>query len=618
MCKSAIDFLFHVWRIHPKGKYVCISTKQIRTDDWVDTFIRTGPGLKQRLTQFFAKRDWGRNHHVYFCPNPFSAKSRTKHKATLTKWIHADCDEVNPRNMELKPSVAWETSKGRYAALWLMSQAMRLETTEKVNKHFAYKNDYDKSGWDYPQVLRVPGFPNHKYASKFICRVLWEDWNVKYDIPYIKDETKERSSRDRRSAFQKWEHKIPAKVRSLLKQNYIDKGTDRSKILFFIWHELFKAGINKEDALKIIKNTVWNKFKGRFTEDEQLEAEADKTANNFGFNWQEAGKLEVVRLTDIKEREVEFLWYPYIPKNKLTILEGSPGLGKSLIAMKMAADISKGRKLPGQKTGSQLKVLILEAEDALDDTVKPRLRTLGANTDNIFCVKRTFNLDPDGIDNLSKVIKEYDVDFVIIDPLVAYTPGIDSNKQSDMSPILDHLTEIADELKVTMLIIRHLRKGGAAIAIDEGAGSVRLGASVRSVLQVKNALDGEEGTRAILHIKCNVAKLGKTVEYEIIDGKYPDIEWGELKDYTWDDLKVNGHDSKRGPKSEIKVNVKDYILSILGDDALTWAEVEEKLENFNISASSSTVNHARSELKKLGKIASKPNGKNERLWYMTS
>lgn len=610
---NAVEFLYNVWRMHPKNRFVCISTKQIRTDDWVDHFIKTGPGLKARIRRKLNEKDWGRNHHVYFCPNAFKQASRTKKEGTQTKWIQADCDESDPRLMEVKPTVAWRTSKGRYAALWLMDKPMNIATAEGVSRHYAYTNDFDKSGWDYPQVLRVPGYPNHKYKDKYISRILWTNWDIKYSVPNIKKEEKKKLGLDK-GILEKYQHKIPGNIRSLLKQKYIDKGTDRSKILFRLWHELFKAGVTKEAAIEIIKDSVWNKYKGRFTEEDQLDREAEKTAENFGFDWKEVGKLDYLCLAEVEEKEITFLWSPYIPKNKLTILEGQPGLGKSLLAMKIAADISSGRALPGQKRGKKLRTLVLQAEDALDDTVVPRLRVMGADLRSIFAIPRTFSLgDPEGVDEFAKVINDTGTEFIVIDPLVSYTAGADSNKQHEMSPILDHLTEIADELNVTIVIVRHLRKGGAASAIDEGAGSVRLGAAVRSVFQVKKALNQEDNVRALLHIKCNVAKLGKTIEYEIIEGKYPSVEWGELVEYGWEELA--GAASIRGPKSEVKVNIKEYILNCLGDKELEWNEVLDLLDNYNVSASDSTINHARSELRKEGRIDSKSIGRNKKVWF---
>ena len=40
-------------------------------------------------------------------------------------------------------------------------------------------------------------------------------------------------------------------------------------------------------------------------------------------------ELEIVRLSEIQSKEVEWLWYPYIPSGKLTIIQGDPGCGKT-------------------------------------------------------------------------------------------------------------------------------------------------------------------------------------------------------------------------------------------------------------------------------------------------
>jgi RecA-family ATPase len=92
-----------------------------------------------------------------------------------------------------------------------------------------------------------------------------------------------------------------------------------------------------------------------------------------------------VSIADVERENVAWLWFPYIPKGKLTIMEGDPGIGKSFITMALAADLSQGRPLWGQDrvAGAKQKVLLLSAEDGLGDTIRPRLEAMSADLHQI-------------------------------------------------------------------------------------------------------------------------------------------------------------------------------------------------------------------------------------------
>ena len=56
--------------------------------------------------------------------------------------------------------------------------------------------------------------------------------------------------------------------------------------------------------------------------------------------------LEVIKASEIEPKEVKWLWYPYIPFGKVTLLQGDPGDGKSKLMLSIAALLSKGDPLP--------------------------------------------------------------------------------------------------------------------------------------------------------------------------------------------------------------------------------------------------------------------------------
>src|SRR6266576_1431987 len=117
---------------------------------------------------------------VYFCPNLFKRPRRRKGMMLPSCWLYADLDTVDPRGIELpvfeKPAAAWETSPGRYQAIWLVEKGLEEEQHSYFNQRLTYKLDADKGGWDVTQVLRVPGTVNHKYKDKPEVKLLWTEY----------------------------------------------------------------------------------------------------------------------------------------------------------------------------------------------------------------------------------------------------------------------------------------------------------------------------------------------------------------------------------------------------------------------------------------------------------
>src|SRR5205085_12252403 len=129
----------------------------------------------------------------------------------------------------------------------------------------------------------------------------------------------------------------------------------------------------------------------------------------------------IVRMADVATEFVRWLWHPYIPLGKITILEGDPGLGKSWLTCAIAAAVSCGRGLPGTDSFEPGNVLMLSAEDGLADTLRPRLDAVGADVSRVFALAEPITFDTPGLIRLEAAIIEHKPSLVIIDPLFAFT-----------------------------------------------------------------------------------------------------------------------------------------------------------------------------------------------------
>jgi hypothetical protein len=225
--------------------------------------------------------------------------------------------------------------------------------------------------------------------------------------------------------------------------------------------------------------------------------------------------FQVRCLADVEPEQVEWLWHPYIPFGKLTILEGDPGLGKSWMTCAIATAVAKGEGLPGMNSTEPRNVVMLSAEDGLGDTVRPRLDSLGANLRRIFAVDGALTFDEIGCLMLEDVITEHHAQLVIIDPIVAYIGAeVDLHRANETRAVMARLARIAERNGCAILSLRHLTKGTGGKAIYRGYGSIDITAAARSVLLV-GADPDDESRRAVVQTKSNLAPKGPAIGYRL-------------------------------------------------------------------------------------------------------
>ena len=111
--------------------------------------------------------------------------------------------------------------------------------------------------------------------------------------------------------------------------------------------------------------------------------------------------VEIIRMSEVDTQTVEWLWEPYIPFGKVTIVQGNPGEGKTTFALRLAAACTTGGTLPGMKPLPPFQVIYQTAEDGLGDTVKPRLMEAEADLDRVLVIdeaKRELTLSDERIE----------------------------------------------------------------------------------------------------------------------------------------------------------------------------------------------------------------------------
>lgn len=220
-------------------------------------------------------------------------------------------------------------------------------------------------------------------------------------------------------------------------------------------------------------------------------------------------ELKMIKMSEVQSQEVEWLWYPFIPYGKLTIIQGDPGDGKTTLVLNIAAKLSKGEALDNNmKLTEPVNVIYQTAEDGLSDTVKPRLELAGADCEKISVIDESSKSLSMVDERLEEAIVRTGARVLILDPIQAYMGGgMDMNRANEARDMTKRLGALAEKYKCAILLIGHMNKAAGNKAAYRGMGSIDFFAVARSVLLV-GRVEGEPNIRAVVQIKNNLAVFG--------------------------------------------------------------------------------------------------------------
>lgn len=534
--KEAIKFLEHIFSQQcENGDYVILAARG--ENFWKDFPIRYTRNLRKDLKGFFEKYP-PEEYDLYWSPMPFSSPRRQNQFSINTKFLAQDIDECeDPSSLRPKPSYIWESSPNKYQGLWELDRYIGEKEYTPLNKSLAKHIGCDDC-FDFAHVYRIPGTMNHKYKNSprvklpKATKALYKPRYIKKLCGDIETPQKEKaptrgssvqnkgSSLTERKIYAKYS--IPKKVRDTLALENLD-GVDRSSTIWYVEKSLYKLGMSPQEIIFLVKNSVFNKYKGRSDEEERLQNELEKIVSEDIPNNSSDESPDSLKVTNYGEvmgncNTFEgWLVKGFWGKRSHGIVAGMPKCFKSTLVHDLVVSVASGRdflgKFPVLDPGP---VLVIQNENA-DYIMKDRTekiildRGLVGNVKPInrkriqvefppelpirFINQQGFILDnEEHRSQVEHIIEEMNPVLVVFDPLYLMFEG-DLNSSKELNPILNWLLSLKNKYRTSVMVIHHYNKGTGQQGLKGGArmaGSVMLYGWVESAWYLSKTEDEEE------------------------------------------------------------------------------------------------------------------------------
>ena len=260
-------------------------------------------------------------------------------------------------------------------------------------------------------------------------------------------------------------------------------------------------------------------------------------------------------MSEVEEEEVKWLWYPFIPFGKITILEGDPGEGKTTVILRIISEITRGEPVGGfQEAREPFNVLFQTAEDGLADTIKPRLVNAKADCSYVLVIDESKKALTMSDERLEEALILTKAKLLVLDPIQGYIGSdVDMHRANEIRPVMKRLSVLAEKYECAVVLIGHLNKSSLGKSNYRGLGSIDFHAAARSVLLVGRVKDDPE-TRVICQVKSSLAPEVSPYAFRLTEKGF---EWIGEYEITADEL-MSGL-SKETKIEQAKTFLKDYL-----------------------------------------------------------
>jgi hypothetical protein len=292
---------------------------------------------------------------------------------------------------------------------------------------------------------------------------------------------------------------------------------------------------------------------------------------------------------EIVARPVDWLWQPWLARGTIAVLDGDPGVGKSSVALDLAARVTTGQPFPGETAARQPAVaLVIAMEDPLDTIVKPRLEAAGADMTRVALLGGVRETGPHGeVESILQIPRDLDLivekcqlhqpALLVVDPLFAVM-GYDkrgrfikANDDQGVRRLTSQLKRLAERHNLTIWLLRHLNKGASGSALRRGSGTIAIAGQARSVMIAAKDLN-EPSACVLAMTKTNLATPPHSQRFRVIGkGAGSQIEWLGISDLSADDLVQPG--SLEDREQRLLIAAKEFLEWALENGGRTWEDL---------------------------------------------
>lgn len=515
--KETIKFLVQIFSQQcERGDYVILAAKDGKF--WKDVPIKYGKNLSEKLKEFFQAYP-PEKYDLYWSPMPYTQPKRQNRFSVDTKFMAQDIDECeDPSSISPKPSYIWESSPNKYQGLWELDRYINEQEYTPLNKALAAHIGCDDC-FDFAHVYRIPGTINHKYKNLppvgqvKPTKALYKPRDIRKAVGGVTTTPKKEKAHSASPAASEQDmlaerriyakYSIPKKVRDTLALQSLN-GVDRSSTIWYVEKSLHELGMTPQEIILLIKNSVFNKYRGRADEDARLHKELEKIIGDSIPDPEDsaAGVLTTSTYGEVMGNCNTFegwLVRGFWGRRSHGIVAGMPKCFKSTLVHDLIISVASGTKFlgrfPVEEPGP---VLVIQNENA-DYIMKDRTEKIildrglvgGAHRINrrhvqvefppdlpiTFINQQGFTLsNEDHRRQIELLVQELKPVLVVFDPLYLMFEG-DLNSSKDLNPVLNWLLSLKTDYHTSVLVVHHYNKGSQQGQLKGGArmaGSIML------------------------------------------------------------------------------------------------------------------------------------------------
>ena len=304
---------------------------------------------------------------------------------------------------------------------------------------------------------------------------------------------------------------------------------------------------------------------------------------------------QVVCLSSVVSKPIDWVWRNWFIRAGVNLIDGDPGLGKSTLVVEIISAMTTGRGLPGDSQGKPLGVLILNGEDDISSTLRPRLDAAGADCDRVFSytgrIDRKTGMEmppslPEDLQQIEALIHRYEIGTLVVDPLFGYvSTKLDMHRDQHVKYLLSQIARMAIRTNVGVFGIRHLTKGGqGGPGIYRGQGSIGIIGAARTCAAVIQDPDCPNG-RILLPLKNNLSAPPLPLRFSILSLTSPNgicasaIKWGEPIAETSDSILKRLCQSTNGKTEDRNLGIEaQFVVATLARGPVLASDMYSKLD----------------------------------------